>query len=171
MTPLERAQAAGREEITTDDGISWRIQRMPTLLNRRYARAQLVLTRAQLDALSDVEAPENPTPSQMVEHARQQTQALLDRMDEAEASEMGDIGAAILEECVTHWRVEGGDWRPVRIVSTDVPASEGDPDIMPSRLLSADTEAALKRVGIALTTGGEQRTKLLQAFRSRPNSG
>lgn len=171
MTPLERAISAGREEITTADGISWRVQRMPTLLNRRYARAQLVLVRAQLDAANDAPMPENPTPSQMVTQIRHQTQALIDRMDEAEAAEMGDVGAAILEECVTHWKVEGGDWRPVRIVSGDQPAAEGTIDIMPSRLLDADTEATLKKVGIALTTGGEQKEKLLQAFRGGPGSG
>lgn len=173
MSLIAAATAPATAEITTKaDGITWRVVRMPPMLQRRYGAARLVLLRTSLKAIDTdtVVVPEGTDPGTVEGRAviadRAETLSMMLTADEHE--EMDAQAAMVMQECVTHAKEEGGEWRPVRLVASGE-MSEGDgqttPDVIVYTRLAPETQAALLGAADALTTGGEQREALLQAFR------
>lgn len=178
MSLLQRAtQLTTVNIITPADGIEWRVVKMPPLVERRFASARLSLLSARADGLIGMDTPEHePDPS--TEEGRAAIREMAERVQmfvsSSQVTEMEQRVGDILAECVTHAREPDGAWRPVHLVP-EGEGSEGDgtttPDVIPYPRLAPETQAALVDAAQALTSGGEQRERLLQAFRSRRGVG
>lgn len=179
QTPLDLLQAAATSEIDLG-GIRFRCRRITSRDLDGYRGYQLLVMGvpdAELRGLAESVA-------EMIKGGGDPLQAaaeLIDGrlriraervLDPAVQQRGEDWRASVLAAGVTHWSVDGVEWRLVRLVHGAVEASQGDgatvPDVCPVRLLpgGGSGEDALCAAVLDLSRMGPQEAERIARFRA-----